>query len=102
MAHILVHRNNSTTKDLLSICHGSDTVVSTAEDTALKVTDEALSLWSLRSVMRNDKYGWTREQTMTNSLVQRILPYKAEAFLLNCNFTETRIFSSRKNFLVFV
>lgn len=38
---------------------------------------------------RNDKYGWTREQTMTNSLVQRILPYKAKSFLLNCNFTET-------------
>lgn len=90
MACFLVHSNNSTNKYLLSVSHGSDTAVSTAEHTALKVTDKALSLQSLRSVTkRNDKYGWTREQSMTNSLVQSILPYMAEVFLLNGNFTET-------------
>ena len=69
---------------------GRITVVRTAEDTALKVTDKVLPLRSLRAVTkRNDKYGWTREQSMTNSLVQSILPYKAESFLLNDSFTET-------------
>lgn len=64
-------------------------VVSTTENIASMVTDEALSLWSLCSVTtKNDKYSWTRGQTMTNSLIQRIMPYKTEAFLLNCNFTE--------------
>lgn len=90
MAYFPLHSDKSTNKYLLSICHGSDTVVSTAEDIALKVTDKVLPLWSLRSVTeRNDKYGWTREQSMTNSLVQSILSYKAEAFLLNDSFTET-------------
>ena len=69
---------------------GQITVVRTAEDTALKVTDKVLPLRSLRAVTkRNDKYGWTREQSMTNSLVQSILPYKAEALVLNDSFTET-------------
>lgn len=90
MAYFPLHSDKSTNKYLLSICHGSDAVVSTAEDTASKVTDKVLPLRSLRSVTkRNDNYGWTREQSMTNSLVQSILPCKAEAFLLNDSFTET-------------
>lgn len=77
--------------------------VSPTENTTSKVTDEALSLWSLCSITtKNDKYGWTREQTMTNSLIQRIMPYKAEAFLLNCNFIEIWNFSNRRNLLVCV
>ena len=97
MAYFPLHSNKSTNKYLLSICHGSDIVVSTAEDTALKVTDKVLPLWSLHSVTkRNDKYGWTREQSMTNSLVQSILSYKAEAFLLNEFYRDLNLFQEEK------